>query len=248
MIYLVTQKGVNKAESEDAILVGHEVISDSIGEYEIPQSGFVCVADGVGGHNGGRIASHYVLEALSNCAPEHNQLRDAVIKINTDMLNESAKRQEINEMATTLSGIYLSGKSASIVHIGNTRIYAKQGNYLKQLTSDHTVYEWLRSLGRFEEAENCKRNEIVACLGGGELKLAERLTVFELDQYSTLLFTTDGIHDHISLDLLEDLISSGKDGLTICEEIMAAAVAAESKDDLTVMLFVRQEENDGIPV
>ena len=151
-------------------------------------------------------------------------------------------------MATTLSGIYLSGKSTSIIHIGNTRIYAKQGNYLKQLTSDHTVYEWLRSLGRFEEAENCKRNEIVACLGGGELKLAERLTVFELNQYSTLLFTTDGIHDHISLDLLEDLISSGKDGLTICEEIMAAAVAAESKDDLTVMLFVRQEENDGIPV
>ena len=238
MIYLATQKGVNKAESEDAVLIGDAVICDSVGEYAIPKAGFICVADGVGGHNGGRVASHYVLNALAEKSPKPEQLKDTVLQINADLLNKSKANQELCEMATTLSGIYLFGKSASIVHIGNTRVYAKQGNYLKQLTSDHTVYNWLKSLGRFEAAENCKRNEIVACLGGGEQKLAERLTVFALNHFSTLLFTTDGIHDHVSIDLLEDLISSGKDGTTICEEILAAAVAAGSKDDLTVMLFV----------
>ena len=162
MIYLATQKGVNKAESEDAVLIGDAVICDAVGEYAIPKAGFICVADGVGGHNGGRVASHYVLNALAEKSPKPEQLKDTVLQINADLLNKSEANQELCEMATTLSGIYLFGESASIVHIGNTRVYAKQGNYLKQLTSDHTVYNWLKSLGRFEAAENCKRNEIVA--------------------------------------------------------------------------------------
>ena len=212
MIYLATQKGINKAESEDAVLIGNEVICDAVGEYEIPQTGFICVADGVGGHNGGRTASHYVLNSLSEKNPVPEQLRNTILQINTDLLKESETNRELCGMATTLSGIYLLGESASVLHIGNTRVYAKQGNYLKQLTSDHTVYNWLNSLGRFEEAENCKKNEIIACLGGGEAKFIERLTIFDLNHYSTLLFTTDGVHDHVSLDFLEEMISSGKDG------------------------------------
>ena len=48
MIYLATQKGINKVESEDAVLIGTQVICDTVGEYAIPQTGFICVADGVG--------------------------------------------------------------------------------------------------------------------------------------------------------------------------------------------------------
>lgn len=96
--------------------------------------------------------------------------------------------------------------------------------------------------------KTAKKNEIVACLGGGNPKLVDRLTVFDLNHYSALLFTTDGVHDYVSIDLLEELISSGKDGTTICEEVLAAAVTAGSEDDLTVMLLVEQEENNGIPV
>ena len=246
MIYLATQKGVNKAESEDAILIGNEVICDAVGEYAIPKAGFICVADGVGGHSGGRAASHYVLNALSDREPMPDELRDTILQINTDLLKGAEANRDLSEMATTLSGIYLWGGAASVLHVGNTRVYAKQGNYLKQLTSDHTVYNWLNSLGRFEDAKNCKKNEIVACLGGGDPKLVDRLTVFDLKHYSTLLFTTDGVHDHVSIDLLEELISSGKDGTTICEEMLAVAVAAGSKDDLTVMLLVEQEDNNGI--
>lgn len=246
MIYLATQKGVNKVESEDAVLIGTEVICDTVGKYTIPQIGFVCVADGVGGHNGGRTASHYVLNALAEKNPGPEQLRDTVLQINADLLKESKANRKFSKMATTMSGIYLFGESTSVLHIGNTRVYAKQGNYLKQLTSDHTVYNWLKSLGRFEEAENCKKNEIISCLGGGEPMFVERLTVFELNHFSTLLFTTDGVHDYVSIDLLENIITSGKDGVTICEEIIASAVVAGSKDDLTVMLFVKQEESNGV--
>ena len=248
MIYLASQKGVNKAESEDAVLIGNKVICDTVGEYEIPQNGFICVADGVGGHNGGRAASHYVLNSLSEKSPTPEQLRSTVLQINTDLLKKSEAKREFCEMATTLSGIYLFEESAWVLHIGNTRVYAKQGNYLKQLTSDHTVYNWLNSLGRFEEAEKCKKNEIVSCLGGGKANLVERLTVFDLNHYSTLLFTTDGVHDYVSIDFLEDIISSGKGGTTICKEILAEAVVAGSEDDLTAMLLVNQEENNRISV
>ena len=116
MIYLATQKGINKDDSEDAVLIGNEVICDAVGEYVIPQAGFICVADGVGGHNGGRTASHYVLNALSESDPMPGQLRNTVLQINTDLLKESAANRELCEMATTLSGIYLFGESASVLH------------------------------------------------------------------------------------------------------------------------------------
>ena len=90
-----------------------------------------------------------VLNALSESDPMPDQLRNTVLQINTDLLKDSEANRDLSEMATTLSGIYLFGESASVLHVGNTRVYAKQGNYLKQLASDHTVYNWLNSLGRF---------------------------------------------------------------------------------------------------
>lgn len=107
MIYLATPKDINKAESEDAVLIGNEVICDAVGAYAIPRAGFICVADGVGGHNGGRTASHYVLDALSESNPMPDHLRNTVLQINTDLLKESDANRDLSEMATILSGIYL---------------------------------------------------------------------------------------------------------------------------------------------
>lgn len=240
MIYIMTRAGEGKETSEDSVLVGSQLYSDVMDTAEIPENGFVCVADGVGGNQAGEIASSFVLEALSECGWEEDEaLRKKLKEINHQLIEEGRGDQSRRNMATTLSGLCFEGDQMKLVHIGNTRIYAMQGHYLKQLTSDHTVYNWLKSLGRTEEAEACNKNEITSCFGGGDEKLMERLQILPVNPVRTLLLTSDGIHEHVGIDDLEDILNSDISDDEKCGAIMEAAQIAGSTDDMTAVLICR---------
>lgn len=241
MIYLSTQKGTDKIESEDAVLVGREVFCETTISLPMPESGFICVADGVGGVKGGRAASHHILSFLSENYVKADNLREFVLAANESLLRIAADTPGLTSMATTLSGIWYSNGCCYLLHIGNTRVYARQGKYLKQLTSDHTLYKMLMSMGRTEEAESCNRNVIVGCLGGNRPDLISYLNVSEINATGTLLLTSDGVHEYVTIDFLEGVLSSNQDNIEKCTAIIEAARAAGSKDDLTVVLVGEQE-------
>lgn len=240
MIYIMTYAGEGKETSEDGVLVGNQLYSDVMDTTEIPENGFVCVADGVGGNQAGEIASSFVLKALSECSLEEDDvLRERLNEINRQLIEDSLSNQSRRNMATTLSGICFDRDQMKLVHIGNTRIYAMQGHYLKQLTSDHTVYNWLKSLGRTEEAEACNKNEITNCFGGGDEKLMEKLQILPVNPVRTLLLTSDGIHEYVGIDDLEDILNSDIPDDEKCGAIMEAAQLAGSTDDMTAVLICR---------
>lgn len=240
MIYIQTRAGEGKNNSEDSVLVGSQLYLDTMDTAEIPENGFVCVADGVGGNQAGEIASSFVLEAMSECVWEEDDvLREKLTVINRKLIEDSLSDQSLRNMATTLSGVCFDGDKMKLVHIGNTRIYAMQGHYLKQLTSDHTVYNWLKSLGRTEEAEVCNKNEITNCFGGGDQKLLNKLQILPINTVRTLLLTSDGIHEYVSIDELEDILNSDIPDDEKCGVIVAAARMAGSTDDMTAVLIRR---------
>lgn len=240
MIYIVTHVGEGKETSEDSVLVGSQLYSNVMDVAEIPENGYVCVADGVGGNQAGEIASAFVLEALSGCGwDEDDVLREKLKDINRQLIENSLGEQSRRNMATTLSGICFDGDRMKLVHIGNTRIYAMQGHYLKQLTSDHTVYNWLKKLGRTEEAEACNKNEITNCFGGGDERFIEKLQILPVNTVRKLLITSDGIHEYVSIDDLEDILNSDIPDDEKCGAIMKAAQLAGSTDDMTAVLICR---------
>lgn len=245
MIYLSTQKGIGKVEGEDAVLVGQELFAETTATLPTPEKGFICLADGVGGHNGGRTASHNILAFLRDSGFCGGDLKDLLYRANDNLKEAASKSPELKEMATTLSGIWYSGENCYLLHIGNTRVYARQGRYLKQLTSDHTLYKWLMSMGRTEEAESCNRNVIVGCLGGNREDLITHLCVAELGKGGTYLLTSDGVHEYLTIDYLEDVLSNEMDDLQKCTTIIDAARDAGSTDDLSVVLICK-EDQDGI--
>ena len=243
MIYIMTHAGEGKEISEDMVLVGDQVYSEVTDIADIPEDGFVCVADGVGGNNAGEVASSFVLNALSGCIWEDDEiLHSKLIEINAKLVEESKTDSKLTKMATTLSGICVKDGEMKYVHVGNTRIYVMQGHYLKQLTSDHTVYSWLRSLGRFEEAEACNKNEITNCFGGGNESLIGKLQIQPINAAKTILITSDGIHEYVSIDDLEDIINSDISNDEKCKAIREAAQLAGSTDDMTAVLICMQEE------
>ena len=215
-IYAVTQKGPSKAENEDRILVGSTILSSGELCTEI-SAGMVAIADGVGGNNAGAVASQMVCEALASM---DIPTLEALTKLNQALLERGRSDAALKGMATTLSGICFSdGQMPFIFHVGNTRVYSIQaGQYLRQLTEDDTVVQYLVKTGKLteEEAENYpSRNEITACMGGDQESLF-RLKIIPIEQVSgQYLLTSDGIHESLGIDELEDALGDDGSGLEL---------------------------------
>ena len=243
MIYVSTHAGKRHTISEDAVLVGVEVVSDVSGVFSTPDVGFICVADGVGGNVGGAEASRFILSALAKWQDDPEEdLKSFLTKTNDDLIAFASGMSAASDMATTLTGILFSVDGCRIVHVGNSRAFIKQGNYLKQITSDHTTFNWLMSSGKIEAAEQCNKNEITNCFGGKDPALLSKLYIAECQPFSLALLTSDGVHDYVDLDTLEEIICG--EGLydNKCEKIISRAIAAGSEDDLSVVIICPLEE------
>lgn len=240
MIYMASRVGVYHEICEDAALVGMLVLSDTTKTMRMPTEGFICVADGVGGNNGGATASRYVLEALVG-TEDNNNLRDALIHINESLIEYAKETPDTFNMATTLTGIYCQEKSYQLFHIGNTRAFIKQGKYLKQITSDHTTYNWLKSRGNEEAAANCNKNEIMNCFGGGNPALLSKLMVSDVAPFSMMVLTTDGVHEYVDIDTLEDALFGEGSCEDRCESILNIAKDNGSEDDMTIIVIIPDE-------
>lgn len=241
---IYSEKGNKKVTCEDTALLNGYIISDSYFEMQIGSSSVVAIADGVGGNAGGELASQYVLSQfekinIDNISAE--RLLKSIEDCNIDLLEYAKQFSGKKNMATTLTGIISVPDICYIFHIGNTRIYGLQGNYLKQFTKDQTTYQWLLDIGRWKEADLCNRNEITYCLGGGNLKYAAGICVSEctaLNQCKRVLLSSDGIHEYVSTDDLEDFILGDINKETM-KKIVDKAKTNGSDDDKTIVVIDR---------
>lgn len=237
-VFVAVQCGVGKEQCEDTVLVGDILICNDSAELSVSTADAVCVADGVGGNAGGHFASTFVTErikGISDAEPDKMKLQQLLNDINNDLIIEGTAKG-FPTAATTLTGIVFTGNKERLVHIGNTRAYALQGKYLKQLTADHTVYNRLLKMGRIDDASQSRKNEITNCFGGGNVSLLESIIISDMQEFRTLLLTSDGVHDYIGIDELECLMTSDILSVQTCNNIIQAAIGAGSKDDISVVI------------
>lgn len=242
-IYAMTEKGDHN-ENEDRILINDIIISEGTFEIESDDKLKICVADGVGGNNAGAVASAFVCENLKNIVLSGKK---DLVDINSQLLEKSAEDINYSGMATTLSGVCINDANASSFHIGNTRIYVFQGSYIKQITEDHTNVNWLIKTGKIskKDAETYdRRNEITACFGGGNPVLINSLVYDEsnevLSNAKRIVLTSDGVHEYISIDELEDILNNGSIAiLNAFKDIINIAKANGSTDDKSIVIIDR---------
>ena len=250
-VYISSAAGKNKTDSEDRTLAGQQVYLEGNHAIEI-ESGYVALADGVGGNNAGAVAAFNICKgtaALSEPTVEGFQA------LNNPLIQKSIDHEGFRKMATTLSGIYFTkGKAPLCFHVGNTRIYAIQAKqYLKQLTEDDTVVNYLVKTGKLREEEAATypaRNEITACFGGGStalLKMKLFYTDLHCQQY---LLTCDGIHDTLSIDSMEDVLERCNGNWEqVTENLIQTAQESGSNDDCTaVIIDCSEEEKNGLEI
>lgn len=235
-IIAITQKGLNKTENEDRIIIGKNLVADGL-FWTANTPEIIAVADGVGGNCAGAIASHFVAKRLTSL---DKISQEAFAEINQDLLTLSSSCPEYENMATTLSGIAIVDGIYCLFSIGNTRVYLLQSRkYLKQLTTDDTTLNYLLATGQLS-AENAnlieRKNEITACFGGGASHLF-KIKFSTIDALtSPFMITSDGVHDYVPIDQIEEIIAEHGISIDTCKALIDAARSGGSQDDISIVL------------
>ncbi len=252
-IYAYMNKGKGKTVCEDSCLLGHTVLSEGFISWEThDESLIVSVSDGVGGNSGGAEASFYLSKSLrkvpGQMLSDETTFKEYLMQINKNLIDYAENVEGSEEMAATLSGICLSQGKSLMFHVGNTRVYVVNGEYLMQMTTDHTRVEDMVASGlitRKEAAERPDSNVISACMGNADFRYADRLEVRDvtttISSEKPLILTSDGIHDYVSIDDMENILCGSEEMQDRLKTIAEKARENGSEDDISVIWIERKE-------
>ncbi|HNJ40523.1 MAG TPA: protein phosphatase 2C domain-containing protein [Acidobacteriota bacterium] len=212
------------------------------------------VCDGVGGSQGGEIASQTAIETLQDAfyTPDNNppliRLERAVYYANRDIFEMAARDVHLAGMATTIVVLYLEGKTAYIGHAGDSRIYRFFQGKLTQETEDHTEVQEAVRRGSLtpEEAVHARgKNIIMRALGiQPEIELETRSLTVEVG--TRFLLCSDGITRHISNAEIEELMGRITDPQVLCDEFHRLCYSRGADDNLTALVVALNPHGDSI--
>ena len=209
------------------------------------------VADGMGGHAAGAVASGIVVDKLGETdlsgflEHEIEQLIGAVQRANLAVYEAAEADQSLFGMGTTLVCALILGKSYLAANIGDSRLYYFDGVTLERVTTDHSLVEQLVLSGvitREEAKYHPHRNIITRGVG---LSPAVDVDVFERDWNAgdILLLCSDGLHGALEDEQMIAVLSSEQSLDEMCEELVRLALKNGSTDNITLVL-IRREEGD----
>jgi len=230
-----TDVGVVREQNEDAYLVRAPIYA---------------VADGMGGHQGGEVASRLALETVDRKSREDHEvdLRNAVRDANRVVLDRASGDTNLSGMGTTLTMLRVEGPRVRLAHVGDSRAYLLRDGELRQLTDDHTLVNRMVREGKLTEDEariHPQRSILTRALGvDGELEV-DVFTV-DLDPGDRVLLCSDGLTSIVADDEIRGILMSHPDPQAACDELVAAAIRGGGPDNITVVVL-DVEEGEGDP-
>ena len=213
-----------------------------------PDGHYFLVADGMGGAAAGETASEMAVQLVSqklnelidfNSATQEQvttAIYEAVHHANAEIMMAGQLNPDLYKMGTTIALVVIVGHSAYITGVGDSRVYSMHGSTVEQLTKDHSISQELLESGtisREEAATHRYRNVLYRYLGteagGTEMDAQKR----KLDSGDRFILCSDGVTDGVDDDTLATLLRENDDPQQAAEDIVHAAGAGGSKDNIT---------------
>ena len=204
------------------------------------------VADGMGGHLAGEVASRMAIEAVQRMARENERpgiaaLREAVACAHETILAHAQDHIECAGMGTTLSVLWLGENYAYIAHVGDSRIYRLREGSLTQITQDHSLVEELVRAGLItrEQARTHPRRNIITRALGTHGENEPDLLVTDVQDGDVFLLCTDGLTGMVPDDEIErTLRDCGMEAAA--DRLLALALDAGGRDNVMLILCARK--------
>lgn len=199
------------------------------------------VADGMGGHEAGEIASEITVNTLAELAPSHldaEGLTAAVEAANYNVMK--APRQSIGRdgMGTTLTAAMLEGERLLIAQVGDSRAYLLHKGHLQQITRDHSLMADLIEAGQItpEEARVHPNRSVITRAIGSDIHMRPDIYELNVDAGDRILLCSDGLSSMISNNAIESIMRRQSDAQHCADELVTAALENGGADNVTVVV------------
>jgi serine/threonine protein phosphatase PrpC len=224
-----TDVGRSRSRNEDAYLIDEPVFA---------------VADGMGGHRGGDVASSLALESLQapdegTSGEDFQRLVAQIKEANQRVLERGEADRDLRGMGTTLTVILAADGKAHVAHVGDSRAYMLRDEKLQQLTEDHTLVQRMVREGRLTEEEahtHPQRSIVTRALGVDENIPIDELTL-DLKEGDRLLLCTDGLSSMLGRDAIQQILLAEPDPQKAADRLVEEANQAGGDDNITVVVL-----------
>jgi len=212
----------------------------------------IAVADGMGGHNGGDVASQVAVNTVSSYYSTRrkdsplDRLISSVEQANRQIFDISQENEGFYGMGTTLTSMVLRGREAYIAHVGDSRAYLYRDGQMTQLTDDHSlVAQAVREgiLTPEQAARHPQRSIITRALGTKDSVEVDSITI-HTEPGDLMVLASDGLHGFVEDEDIQRLIEEHReDPDTLTYELIQAALGKGGNDNVTVVtILVTQRE------
>ncbi|NLZ93775.1 MAG: Stp1/IreP family PP2C-type Ser/Thr phosphatase [Firmicutes bacterium] len=238
----ISHRGKVRPNNEDSYLIDGD---DNLAVF--------AVADGMGGHAAGEVASSLALTAVQNYLAKQKTvllsaaaasqdlsplLQAMLANANETVLHASRQQAEYAGMGTTLTLLISLAGQRWLAHIGDSRAYLLRNGQLIHITEDHTLVSQLVKTGQIREEErdgHPQRNVLTRALGTDDVADFD-LIPLNFEQDDLLLLCSDGLYGMLSNEEIKSIIEQKKEPAVILQELVAAANDKGGIDNITVVL------------
>lgn len=232
----ICDQGAVRPNNEDSIKFG--LANDG-------KLAWMIIADGMGGHLAGEVASEILVDEIENSFRNLADFEEIdwlcwieieLNRANNKIFLESKKNIQQKGMGSTAVLVVISNQQCYVGWVGDSRCYLySEENNLTQLTTDHTMVQALLDKGAITENEaKISNNKNLLSKAMGIKKGVEVDTIkLSIHNQDILLLSTDGLHDNISVDSLGSTVKKVLEGFSIGEKLVEKAIGNGSKDNIT---------------
>jgi protein phosphatase len=207
---------------------------------QVDRLGLVAVADGMGGHRAGEVASATALEALRAAVANGQSLRDAIEGANDAVLEKSESDRELHGMGTTLTAGMLGSDGQLVVgHVGDSRAYLARDGELTQITNDHSLVEEMVRGGELtpEQAEVHPRRSIITRALGIDPQVEVDEYPIALQAGDRILLCSDGLTTMVRPGDIASILNREHDPNRAAQLLVDAANEAGGEDNITAVII-----------
>lgn len=226
----------------------------------VPEDHLFVVADGMGGHQAGEIASCEAVKMLCKSMKDQvdsplvskdlSEVKDLLIEVfhrlNSSIFSLSCQNDDWKGMGTTLCCLFINEQGVICAHVGDSRIYRLRQGILSQLTQDHSLLRELMDLGQIDEeqADSFLYRNILTRAVGTEPIIDPTIAISDVLNGDVYLLCTDGLTDLVAKEDIENILNDTQNIHEAVKKLIKLAKENGGYDNITVILVKVQNKDE----
>lgn len=206
-----------------------------------PELGLWVIADGMGGHAAGEVASDLAVKTVLNSFRSGSNLKEAVADAHPVVLEAIAADPALEGMGTTVVAVHLNNRQYQVAWVGDSRCYHWSEEGLRQVTRDHSYLAFLLESGTVDAAtahRHPERKSLTHAIGVNErMRPGVATASGQLRSGECLLLCSDGLSDELDDKAIAAILATGAKAPELCRQLLDAALRQGGRDNITVTII-----------